>query len=105
MGFIGFSPHTRDFYDQQNLDKFKQRIEMNKVEVFAVKLKKHLRDFYSRREKYFGEVKPKSKNLFDHALVLGTLKEPKEVLSVYEGMKGKGFSEEIFRGCKEEERA
>ncbi|CAI2363357.1 unnamed protein product [Moneuplotes crassus] len=84
----GFSPHVKDYYDKLNMDKFKTKINPNKPEILALSLKKQLRWFYNRREKYFGPVKTKSKNLFEHVLTLGRLKSPSKILKIYKEMKG-----------------
>ena len=59
-------------------------VEPNKVETFAHSLKKQLRAFHHKHEEYAHSKKHKTKNLFEHTLILGTLRSPSKILEAYE---------------------
>ena len=85
--YLGFTPHSKDIVNRINIERFQSKIEPNKAEIFALSLKKKLKLFNNRHEKYYGVAKPRSKNLFDHVSVLGTLRSPSKVLLAYKEMK------------------
>lgn len=62
-------------------------VEPNKVETFAHSLKKQLRAFHHKHEEYAHSKKHKTKNLFEHTLILGTLRSPSKILEAYEEIK------------------
>lgn len=84
------SPRSREIIDMKNIEKFRAKWEENKSEVFAQNLKKQLRWFHNKHEDYFTSNRLKTKDLFEHISVLGTLRSPKKVLAAFRDMKDFG---------------